>query len=139
VSPDCYRVAWWSNRGMTIRMKDTVMSDASAMVINGQRGPSYTMLNSLVFSPDSKHFAYFGATKENAFRLVVDGKELPEDILGCYGLPVFSPDGEVAYVGTKDKEYWLVHHGTKSESYDGEEQICFSKDAKHVAFQGQRG
>jgi hypothetical protein len=72
VSPDGVRVA-------SVKMAGAGSSGQTAQVsLNGKPGPVFRAVTHIVFSADSKHFAYVGARtaaegSENAFTLMVDG------------------------------------------------------------------
>jgi hypothetical protein len=81
ISPDGRRVA-------TIKISNYGTSTATAkLTLDGQTGPAYGTITRMVFSPDSKHFAYVGTGttpipngtgKEGGYFLVVDGVQKGE-------------------------------------------------------------
>ncbi|MGH9733048.1 MAG: hypothetical protein ACRD8A_00490 [Candidatus Acidiferrales bacterium] len=81
ISPDGRRIA-------TVKISGYGTSTATAkLTLDGKTGPAYRTITRMVFSPDSKHFAYVGTSttpipngtgKEGGFFLVVDGVQKGE-------------------------------------------------------------
>lgn len=77
VSPDDRRVA-------SVKVSGQGTSSATAQVtLDGQTGPTFGMITKMVFSPDSKHFAYIGSNtvangNNGGFILMVDGVQKGE-------------------------------------------------------------
>ena len=81
ISPD-------GSRAATIKISNYGTSTATAkLTLGGQTGPAYGTITRMVFSPDSKHFAYVGTGttpipngtgKEGNYFLVVDGVQKGE-------------------------------------------------------------
>jgi uncharacterized repeat protein (TIGR03803 family) len=111
------------------------------MVIDGQAGPKYAILQQpVIFSDDGGHYAY-NATKgiRNPIKhvVVIDGTEGPEyDV--CSSV-VFSPDGKHwAYwaqdvTGARNVTYAIVD-GKKSLDYLSVTGFAFSPDSQHVVY-----
>ncbi|MDP2208849.1 MAG: hypothetical protein Q8K98_08755 [Bacteroidota bacterium] len=89
----------------------------------------------LIVSPDSKHFMY-PVQAGNKHFVIVDGTEHPRyDGLGIATL-VFSPDSRhVAYVALTGNQQCVVVDGKGGHLYDGfKKGILFSSDSKRVAY-----
>lgn len=95
--------------------------------------------NSLNFSPDSRHFAYF-ATKDGSRIVILDGKGL-----GAYHaiakVPLFSADGQsLAYLAQADKDgKWAVYvNGKKVSDVPHDPQgrwvLEFSPDSRSIGY-----
>ncbi len=70
-------------------------------------GPEYDYLDSLTFSPDSKHVAY-EAQKGKKLLAVLDSQPGVEyDRISLAG-PVFGPEGVLEYLATKDDSLYRV-------------------------------
>jgi len=88
----------------------------------------------LIFSPDSKRFAYWNWSQENHNCVaVVDGVvgNAYDDISGI----IFSPDSKrVAYIALRRQVSLVVVDGLEGKKYDGITGLVFSPDSRHVAY-----
>ena len=88
----------------------------------------------LIFSPDSKRFAYWNWSQENHNCVaVVDGVvgNAYDDISGI----IFSPDSKrVAYIALRWQVSLVVVDGLEGKKYDGITGLVFSPDSRHVAY-----
>ena len=96
--------------------------------MDGEEGKEYDGVLDLVFSPDSKRFAYVVAVRGGKMFAVVDGVEGKEyDGIGI-GSPTFSPDSErVAYLAVRGGKGFVVVDGEEGKEYDG-----FPRDSRLV-------
>ena len=134
-SPDGQKLAYYVWDGKQSRM----------VVVNGVEGKSYDAINGpLVFSPDSKHLAYFARRNGKLFIVVdgVEGKEF-DDAQRADDAPAlyFSPDSNrIAYRAKQGDKYCAVIDGVDGKLYDQVSQaIYFSPDSKHISYSAKNG
>ena len=107
-------------------------------VVDGQEQKAYDDIGAgtLVFSPDSQRWAYWGRVGEKAV-LVVDGKEQRSLDQFATGI-TFSPDGRrLAYPAQIGGKWSVVVDSVDGALYDGIGAgggIIFSSDSRHVAY-----
>lgn len=110
-SPDSRRVAWRAGRGKQ-----------SLVVLDQQEGPLHEAVldTSMIFSPDSKRFAYIyrpEATSERSVAMVDAKPQATYDLIAP--LPVFSPDSRrVVYGARRQRQGMLVIDGQEVGSFD---------------------
>ncbi len=113
------------------------------VVVDGVSGKRYDGMgiDTFIFSPDSKRFAYVVINGKNTF-VVVDGKEEKQyDSIGK-GTLIFSPDSKrVAYAVWVGDKNIVVVDGKEGILYDsiGEKSLTFSPDSNHVAYLASEG
>lgn len=95
----------------------------------------------IVFSPDSRHFAY-AAAGESQHMLIYDGEEKGKHQAILNSPPVFSPDSKrLAYGAEKGSKQFLVVDWNLMASYDGlpPTGFSFSLCSKHIAYVASNG
>jgi Tol biopolymer transport system component len=136
-SPDSQRLAFFADRaGERGRERFAV--------IDGKEGKVYRSLEQpIVFSPDSKHFAYTAETFEKKWTAVIDGTEGRHFEAQHISEPTFSPDSKrLAYtvnvgfgggfvvvddlIGKRFNQVWP-------------DKVQFSFDSKHFAYKAHDG
>lgn len=133
VSPDQRHVAYATVVGGLFGRKMSV-------VVDGKEIGRYdnTIGKTLLFSPDSRRFA-FGALRDGKRLVVVDGKE---EIIGherlAGGSFVFSPDSRrLAYgAGTSDRKWSVIVDGQSGKLHAGigNGNLSFSADSSRFAY-----
>lgn len=107
------------------------------VVLNGHRMKSFDMIDrafGVLFSPDSTKVAYVAKNiSENKVRLILNGDETPpRDTISEV---VFRPDsGELAYIATIDREYFVFRGDTKEGPYDKAEGLIWAPGSKQLAY-----
>jgi WD40 repeat protein len=87
-----------------------------------------------LFSPDSKHVAYWGKT-DDKYVLVVDGMERPVFTKRPLPLPIFSPDSQhMACVAISGDKECVVIDGKEMKQFNGVSQLIFGPDSSHIAY-----
>ncbi len=119
-------------------------SVAHVVVVDGKEGKPYyrgVAKDHLVFSPDSRHFAYAARLPDGREVVVLDGVE-SEPIDGFHTLK-FSPDSRRFAYAAMRKELWsVVLDGNAGESFvDGirPDSITFSPDSRRLGYVAARG
>ena len=106
------------------------------VVVDGQEGEWYDIIESLVFSPDSQRVAYVIRLSKTWF-VVVDGREQWHfDRIERSSL-VFSPDSQrLAYIARRAGEWFVVVDGQEPTSHEdvNEGSLVFSPDSQRVAW-----
>ena len=109
---------------------------SGAHVIVSERGISsvYEGNGKVIFSQDSKHFAYKAINETTRlWRVVLDGKEGKD--YNEVGDPVFSPDSlHMAYIARNDKGKFVVQDGNEGKNYSDIGTFTFSPDSKRLAY-----
>ena len=134
------------------------------VVVDGDEGKAYDKVGIPVFSPDGKHLAY-AAKASNTEMMVIDGVEgkaynnlenydvglgLLEKAASKLGYrtavasrPVFSLDGQLAYVAKQFARWHIVVDGQESEPFeavaDSMSCLFYSPDGKKLAFSAKKG
>jgi len=111
------------------------------VVLDGVPGPWVRGIpgvdDSLMFSPDSRRFAYASIDDEENVRMMVDGVAGPP--LRAAGFPTFSPDGRrFVYAGTFDRGMALVEEGSPGPLFELVAFPIFSPDSRHLTYAGTR-
>jgi uncharacterized repeat protein (TIGR03803 family) len=115
------------------------VGDTSHMVVDGQVGPNYVVIQPAVFSADGSHIGYIACKtlRPEKWVAVIDGQEQPEfDRLGNV---MFSPDGKHSVYTATDASggrsaTYAVVDGKKSLNYAGCTDFVFSPDSQHLAY-----
>lgn len=116
----------------------TLLSERRQCVVFDHRpGKHYGAIgaNSIVFSPDSKRWAYY-AEDSAGLRVVLDGEEQPIFDAVQKGSLVFSPDSsQFAYIAARKGTHYLVLNG-KEQAIPGLLPMppVFSPDGKHLVY-----
>ena len=109
---------------------------SGAHVIVSDRGISsvYEGIGKVIFSQDSKHFAYKAINETTSlWRVVLDGKEGKD--YNEVGDPVFSPDSlHMAYIAKNDSGKFVVQDGNEGKNYSYIGTLTFSPDSKRLAY-----
>jgi hypothetical protein len=118
----------------------------SLIVINDQEQPkSFERIesNSLVFSPDSKRFAFIAASKDVApdkLFFVVDGQASPGYESVRVGSFIFSPDSKRhSYQVVDQNRPIVVIDGREGRAYDEVAAAQFSPDSEKLVYVARRG
>lgn len=115
------------------------VGDTKHMVVDGQVGPNYVVIQPAVFSEDGNHVAYIACKtlRPEKWVAVIDGQEQPEfDRLSNV---VLSPDGKHSVytaieAGPGRSGTYAVVDGTKSSDYRSCSDFVFSPDSQHLAY-----
>lgn len=118
------------------------LSDTSRTVmIDGQLfGPYPDIENaSLMFSPDSKHFAYVALLDTSRIAIVTDGI-LGREYEDCY-LVGFGKDDSIPTYRAKigDNKWAVIRNGVIGPEFDVVYNCVFSEDRQHLAYCGNKG
>ncbi|MCW3116854.1 MAG: WD40-like Beta Propeller Repeat [Chitinophagaceae bacterium] len=111
-------------------------TNLASVIFDGKTGPNYNAIPeiSLVFSSNSKHFAY-GAQTDNDWLVVADGK--PQEKYTQVDNIQYSPDGKHLTYKVKKGEKWTVivdgKEGTYRDSIMNGFPV-FSPDGKDIAY-----
>ncbi|MBI4709544.1 MAG: PD40 domain-containing protein [Nitrospirae bacterium] len=104
--------------------------------VDDKEGKRYDgiLMNTPVFSPDSRRMAYAGQT-DKKWIVVIDGKEEKQyDNIGA-GSVTFSPDSKrAAYAAELNGKWFAVIDGKEEKQYDGIGFLVFSSDDKRIAY-----
>jgi Tol biopolymer transport system component len=137
-SQDGKRVAYVARSSEQLSRRGDIVFVAEAgkefIVVDGQPGPKYEMVQMPVFSSDGKRLAYI-ATEGEEYFVVVDGQRGPR--YEAVGPPVFSPNGErVAYPAKKGQKWLVVVDDKQQSEYDEivEGTVKFSPNGRRVAY-----
>ena len=103
-------------------------------------GKNYKRISGGVcFSPDSKRLA-FTALDGDKWKLFVDEKPGYDYGVNEYTVPVFCPDGRLAYVAKIGTNSSVVVAGIAGKPLEAIlTELTFNADGKHLAYAGQRG
>ena len=139
-SPDSQRLAYAGKVG----------EDGWRVVVDGEAGPVYRIVQNIVFSPDSKRVGYY-AWEKDGYRAVVNGVEKPACRWAEDTPVLFSPDSaRLAYVNSRSiravtrweqehcEKQWVVVDGRSGREYDRVGRPVFSPDSKHVAYAARK-
>jgi uncharacterized repeat protein (TIGR03803 family) len=109
------------------------------MVVDGQVGPNYVVVQPAVFSADGGHVGYIACKtlRPEKWVAVIDGREQPE--FDRIGNVLFSPDGKHSVytaieAGRGRSATYAVVDGKKSMNYTGCTDYVFSPDSQHLAY-----
>ncbi len=121
-----------SERGNAVAYK-AIRDGKQIAVINGAAGKPFEAIESIVFSPDGRNYAYV-AKNSDIWHLVSSARE--EIMFHHIGEPVFSPDSRhIAFQASANEEWYIVLDNKQSEggkySY---QQPVFSADSTKLAF-----
>ena len=132
-SPDSRRLAWIAHYGQYW-----------AAVVDGKEGARHLvggMMPDILFSPDSRYFAYVvreGSVRKPQCFVVIDGRQSP--VYSGIGKPVFSPDSrQIAYSARRGARACTVANGREGPWYDMVEAPSFSPDSKRIAYSARKG
>ncbi|UCG61046.1 MAG: PD40 domain-containing protein [Candidatus Zixiibacteriota bacterium] len=123
---------YWSPDDSRFAYAWDITDKEDAICIDGVVDSGYILLGDVVFSPDSKRWAYLGQKKgDEGVRLYLDGKVITREAsIGAN--VVFSPDSrDVAYfVTSPDKKRYLVINDTEYEHFQNvfPTKVAFSDD-----------
>ncbi len=127
---------WWTRQWLPDGKRVAIaalQNDKCAWMIDGQPGPSFDVISSLVFSPDHEHYAFAGATVEGGFKskevtgsIVVDGKPVEtgfkgRGIAGHWTWMV----GQGQYIKKGVRQFSADFHGVSDPSYTPNGDIVF--------------
>lgn len=103
-------------------------------VINGAAGKPFNTVESMVFSPDGRKFAYTGMDEQNIWHLVSDARA--DIMFNHIGEPVFSPDSRhIAFQASANEDWYIVVDNKQNmggkNSYS---QPVFSADSSKLAY-----
>ena len=137
-SPDGKRFSYWGYLDRDMRL----FADRShmAMVIDGKPDSSFILRHPLVFSPDSKHYAYYAYDIESNKKawLIYDGiKTAAEYFVPASINMAFSPDGsKLVYTGQPSEWYSriLINGVADPNHYDDLIIPVFSPTGKYLVF-----
>lgn len=109
-----------------------------AVLLNGEMSPFYDKITFMVFSPDSRHFAY-GAKVGIDMMVVLDG--LPGKIYDWIFPPrFFSPDSKsFIYKARSSEGDFLVFNETEGRPYEQIYQPFFNNDNSALIFYSRTG
>lgn len=111
--------------------------DGMAVVVDGQKEEVFEGIafESLVFSPDGKHFGYVG-TRPGRQYAVLDGKVHEYKGVSKQGIVFSSDGGRVGWVAERDTSQIAVIDGQESAPYDGiaKQGIVFAPGGRHCAY-----
>lgn len=124
-------------------VKDTAtgIEEIYTVVDSKPYGP-YNILATALFSPDSKHVAYF-ASLENKwffFQDMVQDRSRSYDDIASNRYIKYSPDSSRVAFGVKigEKKHMVVD-GVVSPELDGNGKVLFSPDSRRLAYSGHVG
>ncbi|UCD10218.1 MAG: PD40 domain-containing protein [Dehalococcoidales bacterium] len=131
-SPDSTRVAY-----RTVNFGENPPADNKwFVVIDGEQGDAYQAVESVTFSPDSRHVAYIADGNVYLDRIKVEippGSTLRE----ANGL-LFRPDSEeLVFVVITNGMHSVVVDGVPGQGFDSIENIVFSPDSNHLSYAAQ--
>ena len=131
-SPDSARVAY-----RAVNFGENPPADNKwFVVIDGKQGDEYQTVESITFSPDSKHVSYIADGTVYLDRAKVN---IPADstVRKENGL-VFSPASkQLVFVVTLDGKQSVVIDGVPDTGYDSIKDIVFSHDSYHLSYAAQ--
>ena len=131
-SPDSQHVAFIAGN----------LNDEWFVVIDGVESQKYDaiMYDSMVYSPDSQHFAFQGK-RGGAWFVVVDGQGSdPWDISPIGFNFIFSPDSQhFAYIVENNDGWFIVLDGVELKTYESANEPVFSPDSQHFAYKANQG
>jgi Tol biopolymer transport system component len=138
-SPDSQQLAYIATIQDKVKTKLGLWDLKDFVVVNGVEGKIYELIESIVFSPDSKKIAYSGQpTWNQSSRVIVNGIE--GKLYNYTWREIFSPDSQhFAYVADKRNptRSCAVIDGKEDVEYEGNSptgDIIFSADSKHNAY-----
>jgi hypothetical protein len=114
-------------------LNNTIVSGSHPDIMAFEFGVAerYDMINNVVFSPDSQHFAFI-AKRNKAWYLIADGEVVEK----CEGIDYLTYDkkGNLIYAA-KNAGYWQVHVGNKiGKQYVSIRKPVLSNDCNKIAY-----
>jgi hypothetical protein len=107
----------------------------SALIFDGERRGKYLQVFEMMFSPDSKRFAFFAVDLNKKAVFVVDGKPFKVDPAVERQSAVFSPDSRhFAYLVSKASYGYVVLDGKRLPNVKNPTYPCFTRDSRHVIY-----
>lgn len=104
------------------------------IVVDEVYGKEYREVGKVVFSPDSRHVAYWARSREDGYFVVLDGIEGQKNYSDVRE-PIFSQDStHTAYAALKDDGWHVVLDGNEGSNYSAVRSLTFSPDSKHLAY-----
>jgi hypothetical protein len=98
----------------------------------GQRYDGIFKVTGIIYSSDSRNFAYVGLNKKKMV-LVVNERE--QQTCNAIYEVLFSPDSNhIAYIARHGKKYYVIRDGEKSKGYDRIANLSFSPDSNSLAY-----
>ena len=126
----------FSPDGQHVAFKGSLGRDSEFVVVDNQRGKTYSIVGTPAFSPDSKHVSYLALRRK--FVVVTDGVEgeLFDEVNDYFR---FSPDGKrMAYRAKREGREFLVIDGVV-KGYDKLIDFKFSPDSRRVFVAARNG
>lgn len=115
--------------------------DKKMVRLDGNLGPEYEDIDSLVFMVDSHHLAY-EAKRDGKWLVVLDGKEWPLDADVVHDSIQVSPDyRRLAFLGHHEGKWQAMLDGDPGPPFDfiWAETLTFSDNSKHVGYLALEG
>ncbi|MEW6076920.1 MAG: hypothetical protein AB1724_03825 [Thermodesulfobacteriota bacterium] len=111
------------------------------VVIGSKTGPPFNLVTSVVFSPDSKHYAYTGVSEKTAgATMQMVHNETSGQAYDFIDQPTFSPDsGHLAYRIGQNGLWAMVLDEKPQKFYDSVGPPYFSPDSRILAYQAMSG
>lgn len=143
-SPDSKRIAY-----LAIRKAEKPSDPASLLyVVDDQEqraytkfpaGPQNLLLGTLLFSPDSKRFAFLAINADDKYVAVIDGIQgAPYDRVDDRSVQ-FSPDSKhFAYLGLRDNRTYCVVDNAEGVPYAQVARLIYNKDGSKMAYAATR-
>ena len=149
-SPDSKHLAYITGQGLG-GMPEPIVQGSGVIVIDGKEMRQFDSAHSVVFSPDSAHWAC-RIKVGNSSLVVMDGVD--GKAYSGVSDPVFSPDSKhMAYIGKAGGKYCVVLDGVEGKWYDrvglfvihglrdllcgDSKTLVFSPDSQHLAYTAQ--
>lgn len=124
-SPDGIRLAFTKMTGQQYQT-----------IINGMAGPAFDLVSTVIFSPDSKHYAYIGINKNpyvDKQVVIRDGKL--QQAFENISSPAFSPDSRhLAYQAFSEGKWRMVIDGKSHAGYEALGDPVFSPTSSILAY-----
>ena len=105
-------------------------------VIGDTPGPLFDQVSTVIFSPDSRHYAYIAVERTSEgvrMRIIHDG--IVNDAYDMIDRPFFSPDSKkLAYRVMDNRKWRMVVAGKAQRSFDVVDVPVFSPDSAKLAY-----